>query len=146
MLAMGIALHEAFGSVAGEVAEVSIREGMTVVHRVWAVVDCGMAVNPAQIEAQFQSAIVFGLSACLFGEIVIENGAVRQSNFTDYPMLTLAAMPVVEVAIIESGAPIGGIGEAGTPLIAPAVVNALAKLTGRRIRTLPLAKQTLTLA
>lgn len=146
MRAMGIALHEAFGSVAGEVAEVSIREGMTVVHRVWAVVDCGMAVNPAQIEAQFQSAIVFGLSACLFGEIVIENGAVRQSNFTDYPMLTLAAMPVVEVAIIESGAPIGGIGEAGTPLIAPAVVNALAKLTGRRIRTLPLAKQTLTLA
>jgi len=137
--ALGVALHEAFGSIVGEVAEVSIKEGAAVVHRVWAVVDCGSVVNPAQIEVQLQSGIVFGLSAALRGEIVIEKGAVRQGNFTDYPIVGMSDMPVVEVAIIESGAPLGGIGEAGTPPIAPAVVNALAKLTGSRIRSLPLS-------
>ncbi len=141
--ALGLALHEAFGSIIGEVAEVSIRDGAAVVHRVWAVVDCGVVINPAQVEAQLQSAIVFGLSAALSGEIVIDKGAVQQSNFTDYPILTLAAMPVVEVAIIDSVAPPGGIGEGGTPPIAPAVVNALAKLTGERIRSLPLSNHPL---
>lgn len=141
--ALGLALHEAFGSIVGEVAEVSIRDGVAVVHRVWAVVDCGMMVNPAQIEVQLQSAIVFGLTAALGGEITIDKGAVQQSNFSDYPLLTLAAMPVVEVAILESGAPLGGIGESGLPPIAPAVVNALAKLTGERIRSLPLSNHRL---
>jgi isoquinoline 1-oxidoreductase beta subunit len=141
--AMGMALHEAFGSIIGEVAEVSIREGTAVVHRVWAVVDCGVVINPAQVEVQLQSAIVFGLSAALGGEIVIDKGAVQQTNFTDYPILALAAMPVVEVAIIDSAAPPGGIGEGGTPPIAPAVVNALAKLTGERVRSLPLSNHPL---
>ncbi len=141
--ALGLALHEAFGSIIGEVAEVSIRDGAAVVHRVWAVVDCGVVINPAQVEVQLQSAIVFGLTAALGGEIVIDKGAVQQSNFTDYPILGLAAMPVVEVAIIDSAAPPGGIGEGGTPPIAPAVVNALGKLTGERIRSLPLSNHPL---
>ena len=141
--AMGVALHEAFGSIIGEVAEVSIRDGAAVVHRVWAVVDCGVVINPAQVEVQLQSAIVFGLTAALGGEIVIDKGAVQQTNFTDYPILALAAMPVVEVAIIDSAAPPGGIGEGGTPPIAPAVVNALAKLTGERVRSLPLSNHPL---
>ena len=141
--AMGIALHEAFGSIVGEVAETSIRDGAAVVHRVWVVVDCGMVINPAQVEVQMQSAVVFGLTAALGGEIIIDKGAVQQSNFTDYPLLGLAAMPVVEVAIIESGAPLGGIGEAGMPPIAPALVNAVAKLTGERIRSLPLSNHPL---
>jgi isoquinoline 1-oxidoreductase beta subunit len=141
--ALGLALHEAFGSIIGEVAEVSIRDGAAVVHRVWAVVDCGVVINPAQVEVQIQSAIVFGLTAALGGEIVIDKGAVQQSNFTDYPLLALAAMPIVEVVIIDSAAPPGGIGEGGTPPIAPAVVNALAKLTGERVRSLPLSKHPL---
>ncbi len=143
--ALGLALHEAFGSIVGEVAEVSIQEGAAVVHRVWAVIDCGPVVNPGQVEAQLQSAIVFGLTAALSGEIVIDKGAVQQTNFTDYPLLGLAATPAVTVAIIDSTAPLGGVGESGTPPIAPAVVNALAKLTGQRIRSLPLSKHRLTL-
>jgi isoquinoline 1-oxidoreductase beta subunit len=136
--ARGIAVAESFGSYVAEVAEVSLENGKVRVHRVVCAVDCGQYVNPDIIAAQMESAVVFGLTAALYGEITIEDGGVRQSNFHDYPMLRMNEMPVVEVHIVPSTEPPGGIGEPGTPPIAPAVVNALAALTGRRLRRLPI--------
>jgi len=98
-------------------------------------------VNPDTIEAQIQGAIVFGLSAALYGEITVRNGRVTQRNFPDYEVLRLASMPRIETIILRGGATIGGIGEVGTPPIAPALVNAIFDATGRRLRTLPLAGQ-----
>ncbi len=134
----GIALHESFGTIVAEIAEVSLDAGQARVHKVTCVVDCGMAINPDTIRAQIEGGMVYGLTAALYGEITLKNGAVEQSNFPDYEMLSLADMPEVDVHIIESGAAMGGIGEPGTPPIAPAVVNALYRLTGKSIRTLPI--------
>jgi len=139
--ARGIAVHKSFESFVAEVAEVSVSPAGDVrVHRVVCAVDCGLHVNPDTIEAQMQSAIVFGLTAALKGAITIENGRVMQSNFHDYQMLRLAEMPVVEVHIVQNNEEPGGVGEPGTPPIAPAVCNALFALTGKRIRTLPIGK------
>jgi isoquinoline 1-oxidoreductase beta subunit len=134
----GLAVHESFGTIVAEVAEVSIEDGKVRVHRVFAAVDCGEVINPLTVEAQVESAIVYGLSAALHGEITIENGRPVQSNFHDYPVLRMNEMPRVEVAIIAEGDPIGGMGEPATPPIAPAVCNALFQLTGTRIRKLPI--------
>lgn len=141
--AMGVALHESFGSIVAEVAEVSLDEGEVRVHAVWCAVDCGRVVNPGIIIMQMESGIAYGLSAALHERVTISEGRAQQSNFDDYPVLTAAQMPQVEVRIIESGAAMGGIGEPGTPPIAPAVCNALFTLTGTRVRTLPLAGQAL---
>lgn len=141
--AMGVSLHESFGTIVGEIAEVSIANGEAKVHRVWCAVDPGHIVNPEIIEAQMQSGVVYGLSHTLLEEITVENGAVVQSNFPDYPVLPPSRMPQVAVQIIESGEQMGGIGEPGTPPIAAAVVNAVAVLTGQRIRDLPLRKHEL---
>jgi isoquinoline 1-oxidoreductase beta subunit len=108
------------------------------VHRVVCAIDCGLAVNPLTIRAQMEGGIVFGLSAALYGRITLKRGRVQQSNFHDYPVLRMNAMPEVEVDIVPSTAPPAGIGEPGTPLIAAALCNALYALTGRRIRSLPL--------
>jgi len=135
--ARGIAVHESFGSFVAQVAEVSIESGRIRVHRVTCAVDCGIAVNPATIEAQMESGIVYGLGAALHGEITLKGGRVQQSNFHDYPVLRLPEMPVVDVHIVASTERPGGVGEPGTPPIAPAVGNALAALTGRRLRELP---------
>ena len=139
----GIAVHESFGSFVAEVAEVSLQDGLPRVHRVVAAIDCGQIVNPLTIEAQVQSAIVYGLSAALHGEITIDRGRVVQSNFHDYAPLRLNEMPVVETHIVPSTEPPGGVGEPGTPPIAPAVTNALFALTGRRIRRLPIRAEDL---
>jgi isoquinoline 1-oxidoreductase beta subunit len=138
----GVALHESFGSIAAQVAEISIdAEGKALrVHKVTCAIDCGRAINPSTVEAQIESGIVYGLTAALFGEITLEDGRVAQANFDSYPMLKLAQMPSVEVHVIESGAAIGGLGEPGTPPIAPAVASAVFAATGRRIRALPFAK------
>lgn len=136
--ARGIAVAESFGSYVAEVAEVSLEDGKVRVHRVVCAIDCGVHVNPDIITAQMESCIVFGLTAALYGRISIENGSVQQGNFDDYQMLRLSEMPEVEVHILQSTEPPGGVGEPGTPPIAPAVVNALAALTGRRIRKLPI--------
>ncbi len=101
-------------------------------------VDCGICVNPLGVEAQVEGAVVFGLSAALYGEITFAKGRVQQSNFHDYPMLRMYEMPQVEVHIVPSGEKMGGVGEPGTPPIAPAVANAVFALTGKRLRTLPL--------
>lgn len=137
--ARGIAVHESFGSFIAQVAEVSVSpQGEVRVHRVVCAVDCGRYVNPATIEAQMESGILFGLTALLYGEITLKNGRVEQSNFNDYPMARISDMPEVQVHIVRSQEKPGGIGEPGVPPIAPAVCNAIFGLTGRRIRSLPL--------
>jgi len=139
--ARGIAMEHSFGSIVAQVAEISLDEfGQVRVHKVTAAVDCGRAVNPGLVEAQIQSGIIYGLTATLYGNIEIENGAVRQSNFPDYEMIRLAQAPEMAVHILNSGEAFGGIGEPGTPPIAPAVANAVFSLTGQRVRELPLNK------
>ncbi len=139
--ARGIAVHESFGSVCAQVAEVSLDQGAVKVRRVVAAFDCGLVVNPMTVEAQVQGAIAFGLSAALHSAITIQDGKVQQSNFHDYRVLRLSEMPKVEVHIVPSGADKPtGVGEPATPPIAPAVANALFALTGKRTRSLPLGK------
>ncbi len=139
----GIAVYKSFESFAAQVAEVSVSpEGDVRVHRVVCAIDCGMHVNPSTIEAQMQGGIVYGLTAALKGAIDIQGGRVVQSNFHDYQMLRLAEMPVVEVYIVPSEEAPGGVGEPGTPPIAPAVCNAIFAATGKRIRKLPIGRVT----
>lgn len=137
--AQGIALQESFGSIAAQVAEVSITEtGQVRVHRVTCAIDCGRAINPDTVAAQVESGIIFGLTAALYGEITIDQGRVMQNNFTDYEMITLRDSPEIDIVTIESGAALGGLGEPATPPIAAAVANAVYILTGQRVRELPL--------
>jgi isoquinoline 1-oxidoreductase beta subunit len=134
----GLAVHESFGSFVAQVAEVSVDGDRIRVHRVVAAIDCGTAVNPAGVVAQIESAVVYGLSAALYGEITLRDGRVQQSNFHDYRPLRLHEMPVVEVHIVPSTEPPSGVGEPGVPPIAPAVANAVFAATGKRLRRLPL--------
>jgi isoquinoline 1-oxidoreductase subunit beta len=137
--ARGVAVLESFHSYVAEVAEVSLNPDRTVrVHRVVAAVDCGTVVNPDIVKAQLESAIVYGLTAALHGEITIDKGRVVQSNFHDYPLLRMREMPEVEVHLVASSEPPSGIGEPGTPPIAAAVANAVYALTKQRIRQLPI--------
>ena len=138
--ARGIAIHESFGSVVGEVAEVSLEDGTPRVHRVVAVIHCGIAVNPQMIAAQLESAVNFGLSAALYGEITFDHGKPEQSNFDTYPVVRMPQAPRVEAHIVPSTDAPTGVGEPGTPPIAPAVANALFALTGKRIRRLPMLR------
>jgi isoquinoline 1-oxidoreductase subunit beta len=135
--AAGLAVHESFGSHVAQVAEVSVEDGRIRVHRVVCAIDCGPVVNPLTVEAQMQSGIVYGLSAALYGQITLKDGQVEQSNFHDYRVVRLDEMPVVEVHIVPSTEKMGGVGEPGTPPIAPAVANAVFALTGKRLRSLP---------
>ncbi len=135
---LGIACMESYGSFVAEVAEVSVTDAAVQVRAVWCSVDCGICVHPGIVEQQMSGAIVFGLSAALYGEITLQQGRVQQSNYHDYPVLRMDAMPRIEVAILPSDAEPGGAGEPATPLIAPAVANAVFAATGRRLRRLPL--------
>ena len=135
----GIALHESFGSIVAQVAEISLdAKGQVRVQRVVCAIDCGRIVNPDTIQAQMESGITFGLSAALFGAINLKDGRVQESNFNDYPVVRMADMPRVEVHIIPSDDPPGGVGEPGVPPIAPAVANGLFAASGARVRSLPL--------
>lgn len=136
----GIAIKESFGSIVAEVAEVSIVDGEVVIDRMVAVIDPGFAVSPDGLSAQIESGIIYGLTAAIYGEVTIENGAARQSNFHDYEALRMSAAPPIETHIINSGHDIGGAGEPGTPPAAPALANAVFAATGKRIRELPLGK------
>ncbi|MBX9605892.1 MAG: molybdopterin-dependent oxidoreductase [Gammaproteobacteria bacterium] len=138
-VARGLALHESFGSMVAQCAEVEVRDDDVHVRRVVCVVDCGTVVNPAIVTAQMESGILFGLSAALRGEAVFGDGAISTRNFADYRLVTLADAPRIEVHIEPSDAPPGGVGEPGTPPIAPAVANALLALDGRPRRRLPLS-------
>lgn len=136
----GIALRASFGSIVAQVAEVSVADGRTLqVKRVTCAIDCGPVVNPAIVRAQMESGIVYGLSAALYGEITLAGGAVEQSNFPDYDAVRLADAPAMTVHLVDTGSSaIGGVGEPGTPPIAPAVANAIFAATGKRLRNLPL--------
>jgi isoquinoline 1-oxidoreductase beta subunit len=138
--AQGIAIHECYGSIVGEVAEVEVsRRGEVRVERVVCAVDCGHVVNPLTVEMQMEGGIVYGLTAALYGQITIENGHVAEGNFDNYQMLRVNQMPEVETHLaLTGGTKWGGIGEPGVPPIAPAVCNAIFKITGKRIRSLPL--------
>ena len=137
--ARGIAVVESFGSVCAHVAEVSLENGTPKVHRVVSAFDCGLVVNPLTVEAQVQSAVAYGLSAALFGQVTLKDGRVQQSNFHDYRVLRMNEMPKVEVHLVPGGEKPTGVGEPGVPAVAPAVANALFALTGKRARTLPLS-------
>ncbi len=135
--ARGVAVHESFGSVCAQVVEVSLDGNTIRVHKVTAAVDCGIAVNPLGVEAQIQSAIAFGLSAALHGKITLKDGRVEQSNFDNYPVLRINEMPECSVHIVPSKEAPTGIGEPGTPPIAPAIANAVFALSGKRLQKLP---------
>ena len=136
--ALGVAVHESFGSYVAQVAEVSEDNLAIRVHRVVCAVDCGIAVNPQSIAAQMESCITFGLSFALHSKLTLKDGQVVQSNYHDYQVLRLNEMPVVEVHIVPSNDKPGGIGETGVQPTAPAVANAVFALTGQRLRELPL--------
>jgi CO/xanthine dehydrogenase Mo-binding subunit len=137
--AHGLAFVVRVESIAALIAEVSVGSGGEVtVHKVYCAIDCGVVVNPDIVKAQMEGGIVFGLTAALQGEITLEKGRVKQSNFHDYPLLTMKDYPEVETEIIISGAGPSGVGELSTPPIAPAVTNAIFAATGHRIRTLPI--------
>lgn len=138
--ARGVAMASPFGSETATIAEVSMQGGEVKVHDLWIAFDPGSIVNPAIIKAQVESASALGLSATLFEELVYKDGVRQSHNFDEYPILSRASMPNVHVEIIESGFPMGGVGEPGLPGVPPAVVNAVAALTGRHVRSLPLAK------
>jgi len=141
----GIAFCDSVDSIVAQVAEVSVQGDKLKIHRIVAIIDCGMAINPDTIEAQMQGGILNALSAALAEEITIQDGRCTQGNFHDYPILRMAGAPPVEVHIIESGGPIGGVGEAMVPTLAPAVCNAIFAASGRRLRSLPLKAHGLTL-
>ncbi|MGJ9419900.1 molybdopterin cofactor-binding domain-containing protein [Massilia sp. CMS3.1] len=136
--AHGVALHQSFGSIVAQVAEVSVEGSEIRVHRVVCAIDCGIVVNPNIVAQQMESAVVFGLSAALDGEITIRDGRVQQSNFGDYPVLRMDRAPLVETVIVASAEPPEGVGEPGVPPVAPSVAAAVFKLTGQRLRSLPL--------
>lgn len=133
----GFAVTECFRSVLAHAADVEARGGEIRVTRVFVAVDCGFAIDPPNVVAQVRGGVNFGLSAALFGQIEIEEGRVTPTNFDAYPVLILQNAPRIEVEIVNSGAAIGGVGEIGTPGIAPAVANAIFAATGRRLRALP---------
>jgi isoquinoline 1-oxidoreductase beta subunit len=140
----GIAMVESFGTIVAHVAEVEVGEGGALkVRRVTTAASCGRAVNPDGFKAQMEGAVVFGLSAALYGEITIDKGAVTQRNFPDFDVVRLAECPAIEVYIHESDAPLGGAGEPGVPPVAPALTNAIFAAAGVRIRELPIKKHAL---
>lgn len=141
--AQGIALHESFGSIVAMVVEIEEGEGSSGVKvtRVTAAVDCGAVINPDIVRSQIEGCIIFGLSAALKGAITFKDGYAEQTNFDGYPLLTMAETPEIEVLLVPSGDPIGGVGEVGVPPVAPALANAIFAATGKRLRTLPLGPQ-----
>ena len=136
----GLALHESFGSIVGEVVEIRLDGKKLNIQKVYCVIDCGRVVNPAIVESQMQSGIAYGLTAALYGEIQVKEGKIVQSNFPNYEMVRMSTMPEVITHIMKVDEYPGGVGEPGTPPIAPALCNAIFAATGERIKSLPLSK------
>jgi isoquinoline 1-oxidoreductase subunit beta len=134
----GTAIHEGYGSIVAQSAEISITQGQPTVHRAACAIDCGTALDPDGVQAQMEGGIVFGLTAALFGEITVQNGRIQQSNLDSYRLLALREAPEISVAIVNSGAAVGGVGEPGVPPIAPAVCNAILAATGQPVTRLPI--------
>ena len=134
----GVSLQFAFATYMAVIAEVEAsKDGVVRVRRVVCAVDCGTVVNPDTVQAQIQSAIIFGITAALHGQITLKNGRVEQSNFHDYQMLRINEAPAIDVHVVQSVEPPGGMGECGTSAIVPAVANAIFAATGKRLRTMP---------
>jgi isoquinoline 1-oxidoreductase beta subunit len=141
-ISRGVAVHESFKSFVAQVADVRLKDdGTFKVERVVCAIDCGVAVNPDVVAAQMEGGIGYGLGAALKGAITLKGGAVEQSNFDSYDVLRIAEMPKVEVHIVPSAEAPSGVGEPGTPLVMPAVANALLSTTGVRTLTLPMSRQ-----
>ena len=135
----GVSLQFVFGSYLAQVAEVEVaKEGAVRVRRVVCAIDCGTVVNPDTVQAQIQSGIIFGATAALYGEITLKNGRVEQTNFDTYQMLRMNEAPAIEVHIVKSSEPPGGMGETGTSAIVPAIANAIFAATGKRLRKMPI--------
>jgi isoquinoline 1-oxidoreductase beta subunit len=135
----GVSVQFAFGSYLSQVAEVEVAtDGLIRVHRIVCAVDCGIVVNPDTIASQIEGGSIFGLTAALHGAITLKNGRVQQSNFHDYRPMRIDEVPLIETHLVKSGEAPGGIGEAATAAVGPAVANAIFAVTGRRIRTLPI--------
>ena len=140
----GVSVQFAFGSYLSQVAEVEVAsDGSVKVHRIVCAVDCGIVINPDTVAAQIEGGALFGLTAALYGAITLKNGRVEQSNFNDYRPLRINEAPVIETYLVKSAEPPGGLGEAATAAVTPAVTNAIFAATGRRIRTLPIDPQQL---
>jgi isoquinoline 1-oxidoreductase beta subunit len=134
----GVSLQFVFGTYMAQVAEVEVaRDGTVRVRRVVCAVDCGTVVNPDTVRAQIESAVMFGTTAALYGEITLKDGRVAQSNFDSYQILRINEAPAVEVHIVQNAEPPGGLGEAGTSAIVPAVANAIFAATAKRLRKMP---------
>ena len=134
----GVSLQNVFGSYMAQVAEVEVaKDGSVRVRRVVCAIDCGTVVNPDTVQAQIQSGIMFGATAALYGEITLKNGRVEQSNFDSYQVMRINEAPAIEVHIIKSAEPPGGMGECGTSAIVPAIANAIFAATGKRLRKMP---------
>jgi len=136
----GVAVHESFGSVVAQVAEVRLADGEPRVGRVVTAIDCGTAIAPDLIAAQMEGGTCFGLSAALFGAVTLKDGHVEQSNFDAYRVLRISEAPTVETYIVPSAAAPSGVGEPGTPVIAPAVANALLTMSGKPTTALPFVR------
>jgi isoquinoline 1-oxidoreductase subunit beta len=131
-------LQFVFGSYLAQVAEVDVsKEGAVRVRRIVCAVDCSTVVNPDTVQTQTQSGIVFGATAALYGEMTLKNGRVEQSNFDTYRVLRINEAPVIEVHVVKSSEPPGGMGETGTSAIVPAIANAIFATTGKRLRKMP---------
>jgi isoquinoline 1-oxidoreductase beta subunit len=140
----GIAQQMGFGSYVAAAAEISVDDkGALKIHRIVAATDCGVAVNPQQIAMQVEGSFAYGLSALLYGECTVKDGAIEQTNFDRYDVLRLAQMPKVETIVMPSGGFWGGVGEPTIMVAAPAVLNAIFAATGKRIRSVPLKDQDL---
>ena len=140
----GIALQYAFGSYLAQVAEVEVaRDGSVRVHRVVCAMDCGTVINPDTVQAQIQSGVMFGVTAALYGEITLKKGRIEQANFDTYQMLRINEAPAIDVHVVRSTEPPGGMGEAGTSGIVPAIANAVFAATGKRLRKMPIDAETL---
>ncbi|HZW75753.1 MAG TPA: molybdopterin cofactor-binding domain-containing protein, partial [Caldimonas sp.] len=137
----GIALMEGYDTYMAQIAEISMQNGAPVVHKVTVVADLGRMVNPDTVEAQIQSAIVFGLSAALFGEITLDKGRVQQTNFDRYRVVRMNESPAIDITLVQSNEKPGGIGEPATALIGPAVANAVFAATGKRVRRMPFSAE-----
>ena len=139
----GVAFMEGYGTQIAQVAEISVQAGEVKVHKITCVVDCGQMVNPRIVESQIESGIVFGLTAALWGEVTLAGGRVLQTNFNSYRLLRGNEMPEVDVHLVESDAAPGGIGESAVPPVAPAICNAICAATGKRLRKVPISRQSL---